>query len=390
MLALFILFVAGTASLAAPTDKIAGHRLAATSGGALAIDGPARFGVVGNTRDRLVLLDKGRDGHGEPRRDVVGDITAIALTQGLNFLVLTGDMVRSGTPLEWGHMDAQFAGLLDGETPPKKPVQRIPSIAVAGDREGAGDEAYASLEGAFPGTGAPIGYGRVATWSWFDVVTGGVPWRMVVLDSAKKTMGPRWREQLAWIPEAVSGDVAGILVFIHQPASNLADGQEGSEATQELLEAISQHTGMLAVKAVFFAGPSASQVLLPGGHFGALHIGTGGGGAPAADLFRTGRDNSGAALSLVPSFDKALLSALQTWRAEDPITPRTLERASATGKFEGTAGVFEARQFPTYGWWAVELADKTMKVVFRMRQPDGTFKNMWAAKYDRSTGWVSR
>jgi hypothetical protein len=377
-----------TTAWALDVERIPGHRLIATDGTQFVSETTVRFAVVGNTRDRHPMLDRGREGHGDVIRDVVADITAMALTQGLTFAVLTGDMVRSSSVAEWVALDKRFVGLLDGQTAAPRPISRIPVLAVAGDRDGSGDPTYKGLEAAFPGTGAAIGYGRVATWSAFDIRSNDGRWRVVVLDSGKDVLGTRWREQLAWIPGAVSGEYNGILLFVHDPVVNLAGKREGNAATAELLAAVDQATGMLAVKAVFFAGPAASQAILPEGHFGPLHVGTGGGGAPAQDLYRRGPN--GSPHTLAPGLGQALLDRLQTWAAADPITDKMRDRARATGNFKGTDGVFEARLFPTYGWWQVELDGGRVRVTFRMRQPDGTFKNTWSAAHERTTGWVAK
>jgi hypothetical protein len=389
---IYYAFLLLSAAIAKPPtiDKIAGHRLFAVNATEFVATGPVRFAVVGNTRGRVPALDKNREGHGEPTKDVVGDITLTALTTGLDFVALTGDQVRTSTVAEWSEMNQTFLGLLDGQTAPLRSIKRVPGLAVAGDRDGHGDTTYKGLEGAFPGTGVSIGFGRVATWSAFDVRSSDAVWRFIVLDSNKESLGPRWNEQLAWLPTVLSGPVTGILVFVHDPAVNLAGDRRVHGPTKELLDALEAQTSMLSIKAVFSAGPGASQAALPGGHFDALHVGTGGGGMAAQDLYRHTTTADGVRVPMAPGLGEALNQRLANWTATDPISDRTRAKAARSGNFKGTDGVFLAHYFPTYGWWKVVIDGGQLDVVFRMRQPDGTHTNTWSTRYKRSTGWVAK
>jgi len=369
-------------------SKIASHRLFVTDGTEFVAEGHIRFAVVGNTRSMHPGLDKGRLGHGDVTHAVVGDITASALTGGPSFAVLMGDVVRSSSTAEWKAFDERFVGLIDGASAPASNIPRIPAISVAGDRDRAGDPAYRGLEAAFPGTGVNIGYGRVATWSQFDVSSGGHPWRFLVLDSGKAELGSRWGEQLAWIPGAVQGDYVGIVVLVHDPTVNLGGDRTASEATEILLGAIDEATRMDALKAVIFAGPAVSQVVLPEGAFGTIHIGAGGGGAPAEALHRSVQPVQGDRVALERSFDRMLQADLSRWSPDRPISDKGHERASATGSFAGTPGVYDAGEYPTYGWWDVALEGQGMRIVWRRWQPDGTFREAWSATYRRETGWT--
>ncbi len=367
-------------------SKIASHRLFVTDSTEFDADGAIQFAVLGNTRGMHPVLDGSALGHGDVTHAMVGDVIASVATGGPKFAVFTGDLVRSSSNAEWSAFDEQFVGLLDGASTPVAPTKRIPAIAVAGDRDGAGDAGYRGLDGSFPGTGASIGHGRIATWSKFDVRTKDARWRFVVLDSAKKTMGSRWREQLAWIPGAVVGQFAGIVVLVHDPAVSLAGSRGGSEATKELLAVLERTAPMDSVKAVVFAGPAASQAILPEGKFGAIHIGAGGGGAPADDLHRVGTGPSPA--RLVPGLDNVLQAGLRTWGGAKEIPARAIERATSTGAFKGTPGVYDAGNYPTYGWWKGGLDGETLSMAWRRWQPDGTFKTVWTATYTRKTGWT--
>ena len=169
--------------------KVSNHRLFVSN--ATVFDAPTaiQFAMVGNTRGMSPTIDGGNLGHPQVTHQLVGDIIAASLTGGPDFAVLMGDVVRSSKTSEWALFDQQFVGLIDGASAPPVRTARIPVLAVAGDRDGAGDAAYAGLSAAFPGTGANIGHGRVATWSQFDLKSGEASWRFIILDSNKKALG---------------------------------------------------------------------------------------------------------------------------------------------------------------------------------------------------------
>jgi hypothetical protein len=367
--------------------KIASHRVFVTDGTEFVAPTRIQFAVVGNTRGMHPAVDRGSLGHGDVTHQLVGDIIAATIMGGPKFVVLTGDMVRSSSSAEWADFDDRFVGLLAGATAPPARTTRIPVIAAAGDRDGAGDEAYTGLSAAFPGSGASIGHGRVATWSHFDIRSGEARWRFIILDSNKAAMGSRWREQLTWIPQAVQGQFSGIIVVVHDPALSLGGQDRGSENTRVLLQTLDRVAPMDSVKAVLSGGPRVSQAFLPEGALGMIHIGAGGGGAPAQDLLRTAQSSEGPPLKLASGFDKALLSRIGSW-SSSPLDPKIVERAQASGAFEGTGGVFDAGDYPTYGWWRGEIEGASLRLTWRRWQPNGTFRDAWSITHTRATGWA--
>ena len=386
-----MIVIAAMSALSCGVDpkKIRGHRLYADDRASVQANGPVSFAIVGNTRGAHPLMDKGRFVHEDVTSAIVGDMTAVTLTGGIAFCLLTGDLVRWSSTAEWGIFDEVFASLFDGETPATHRGARIPAVVVAGDRERERDPTYRGLDGSFPGTGASIGFGRVATWMAFDVASREVVWRFIVLDSGKQALGSRWNEQLSWIPTAVAGEYTGIIVLVHDPVVNLAGDQRQSEDTAELLAKIEEYTAMLMVKAVISAGPNASQAFLPEGGFGALHILAGGGGAPARDLHRRRPAANGAEpLALAPSFDKSLLGAFDKWSPPDPVPDKVIDRAKALGAFKGTVGIIDGPHLPTYGWWRATVDGPLMRMSWRMWQPDGTFVEPWAMVFTPKTGWT--
>jgi hypothetical protein len=376
---------------AAPAKTMATHRIAIDDGGELNLPDGMSFAVVGNTRPNSTLLDKGAVFDGSAAEGVIGDILAQGmLGNPLTFLVHTGDMVVSSSAGNWKKFDRQFVGLLDGSSPSPSAARRIPVIPVAGDRDCERDAECKSFASTFAGFGSPIGYGRVATWQSFDLVVGaGMRWRVLVLDSNRKGLGSRWNEQKAWVPTAVKGEYNGLLIFMHEPAfsSKPADVDEDSQA---LLDLIAEHARLLSVKAVFSAGPHHSQAFAPEGGFGTMHVGTGGGGAPASDVPR-GVSGGTTDHSLENTFSKGLDGLVGAWRShETPPADKIIDEAMGTGSYDGYPRRLDAGAFPTYGWWKVGVVSTGLELTWRARQPDGTFTPQASWVWSEADGWTGK
>ena len=379
------------AAVAAPAKTLATHRIAIDDGGELKVPDGMSFAVVGNTRPNSTLLDKGSVFDASASADVIGDILAQGLLGNpLTFLIHTGDMVVSSTPGNWKKFDKQFVGLLDGSSPPPTAARRIPVIPVAGDRDCDRDAECKSFASTFPGFGSPIGYGRVATWQSFDLVVGKTKrWRVLVLDTNRKGLGSRWNEQKAWISNAVKGDYSGLLIFLHEPVFS-SDPDDVNENSQALLEHISEHARLLSVKAVFSAGPHHSQAFAPEGGFGSMHIGTGGGGAPAADVPR-GVKGATTAHSHDETFSKGLDALVGVWRTtEKPPSDKSVDEAMGTGSYNGYPRNLDSSSFPTYGWWKVGVTPSGLDLTWRARQPNGAFSPQASWVWTEADGWAGK
>ena len=376
---------------AAPAKTVATHRIAIDDGGELNLPDGMSFAVVGNTRPNSTLLDKGAIFDGSASEGVIGDILAQGmLGNPLTFLVHTGDMVVSSSAGNWKKFDQQFVGLLDGSSPPPTAARRIPVIPVAGDRDCERDAECKSFAATFTGFGSPIGYGRVATWQSLDLVVGaGMRWRVLILDSNRKGLGSRWNEQKAWVSQAVKGDYNGLLIFMHEPAFSSVK-KDANKDSQALLDLIGEHARLLSVKAVFSAGPHHSQVFSPEGGFGPLHIGTGGGGAPASDVPR-GVKGSSTEQSHDPTFSKGLDALVSAWRTQPtPPADKIIDEAMGTGTFEGYPRRLDAGAFPTYGWWKVDVVPTGLALTWRARQPNGAFIEQATWSWSEADGWVGK
>lgn len=377
-------------------QKIPSHKLFADDGEQLRADGPVSFAVVGNLRDPVPLVERWftkRAVHPGVADDVAMDLETQAAVHDLAFVTLMGDGVRRSSTRQWKRFDQRMRNVIEGESFPDTPRSRLLSLPVVGEGEFRGDRWLQGLEGAYPGVGADIGYNRVGGWCSFDLEVGGEPWRFLVLDTNKKALGPRWVEQLRWIPEVVSSDdFEHLVIFMHHPLYTLGQGvpvnHDGAPA--ELLELVDENIGFMKLRLVFSADPPTTEVYTEGGRFGTLHVVAGGGGAPAVDLQRWGAaEEAGVeALKLEPIFDLAMLNTFLARIDEQDIPDNVIDAARAEGSYEGFPGVFDARYFPLHGYWIVTVSGETVRLVFRIWNSDGTFSDVYQADYaGEDEGW---
>ncbi len=396
-LVLALLGASGSAWALDP-DKVSNHVLLADDGARVGNDGPVIFAVLGNARRAIPAIERVSGGvyHGDAvLQDIVSNIASqVGQPGGPGFMVLTGDMVRASSAKEWSWFDQRFAPVLLGGSPaPAGDPPRMRGVPVAGDREAAGDSRYEGMEGAWPGIGADIGHNRVATWYAFDFNANGTRWRIMVLDSAKATLGSRWTEQLAWIQRSVGGDFDGVLVFMHDPVFDLAgatsDMNRGG-GPAELIETLEDAVGLQKLRGVFSAGHHSNQVMLPDGPFGAIHVGAGGAGAPAELLRRWGGADAAERaidVQLDPMFDLALIDGLDRWVADHEVPDTVIDQAKARGSYEGFTGGFDPKHYPIHGWWTVSLNGPTASLIFHQRRMDGVFADVYKASFDPGNGW---
>ncbi|MDP6933341.1 MAG: hypothetical protein QGG40_10515, partial [Myxococcota bacterium] len=366
-------------------DKVAGHALLADDGDLLASEEPVSFAVVGNTRPARPLVE-GSSVQAGTDAQILADIAAQAqLSGGPSFLVHLGDGVRMGLTSEWRRFQTQFSTVLqESDTESSSHLKAIPAM---GNGERFLDRWYQGPGAAYPDFGADIGFNRVGSWFRFDVDVGRFRWRFVVLDSNKRALGSRWGEQLHWIPGAVQGDYDKLVLFFHDPlfdlgGDDLSMNRDG--APLELVEAVEDATRVLKLVAVFAAGSATSQVLVPDGPFGTLHVGAGASGVLADDLRRWGSAEEAGRrqdVQLEPLFDVALQGALDQWHSISPMPEPVLDEAKARGTFEGFTGVYSAKHFPVRGWWSVRLEDGRMAVSFRHLNGAGNLATIYTVSY---------
>ncbi len=373
-------------------SRLAGHSLAADDGDELSAPRPVTFGVVGNLRHPEEV--KGRASHRAVHpgvADAITDDLAAAIDrEDLAWVTLMGDDVPGAKA--WKAFDTRMRNLLQGTNLPDTHRKRIPAMPVAGEREYRGDRQLHAYEAAFPGVGVNIGYRRVASWYAFDVRLPKGRWRFLVLDTNKKALGPRWQEQLYWIPKAVEGDdYDSLVVFMHHPLQTLALDRQGNQegAPGELLELVEDTIDVMKLHAVFSADPATSEVFQVGGRFGTLHVNAGGGGAGADTLVRWAvAEGKGAEpLRLEPIFDMAMLKAFNERARAKDFPEGVIDAARAERTWAGFPGQFDAKWFPLYGWWRITIRGGGLDATFRMYDLDGGFRDVYRVDYSVEDGW---
>ncbi len=386
---MLIIFFMMSSLMAAPKAELPSHRLAIDDGGSLVLP-EITIAVVGNTRPAAGMLDKKRAIQGSAAADVIGDMMVVGMGSPMTMLVHLGDMVTTSSKSNWNRFSKQFASLIDGHTAPPSALQRIPVVPVVGDRDCVRQPSCEDFADVFPGFGPSIGFGRVATWQHFDLVVGdGERWRVIVLDSNKSGLGSRWQEQLTWLKTVVTQPGKGLLVFMHQ-SPLIRDNAAPDEGASELLALIQGVAPLLSIRAVISAGAANTQLFLPEGAFGTLHLVAGGGGSPAADLDR-GIPGRASEPALDSSFERGLDRIISSYSAlSDPPSQKQLDLAMGTGEFQGFARKMSGLVFPGHGWWQMGLRAGEISLEWRARQGDGLFADQGRWAWTQSTGWQSK
>jgi len=365
--------------------KLPTTRLYADDGVSVESADALHFAVVGATRSAVT-------GKGDPvpAQQVIADLRAQKPIQDLKFAVLTGGQVARSATSEWTGFGDRWSAILDNSVPSEN-KSRLPAIALPGHGEALGDATLTGLGAAFPGTGADIGHGRVASWSRVDARVGDTVWRLVFLDAHRKQLGSRWEEELYWLPAQVSGDdFDHLLLFVNEPRFTTANGWHigGDTGTAELLEVVDAHADVMKLTAVFAGGPATNEVYLPGGAFGELHVVAGNSGVPG-DTFARGASPIAAGLDepllLDESFGRVLLASASDAARELELSDKFREQLNGA---EGVAPRFPS-DWATVGWWSVELRPGAMSATFRERAWDGSFSAHYRADWSRRGGWSS-
>lgn len=368
------------------------QELYADDGEVRAFTGAVSFAVVGDTRDASPG-DRalGREPVPGAEAAVAADVSRAIEKEGLSFVALTGNMVAGSSTASWKQFNHDWLPVLASSELSETGAARVRSIPVLGVDDRDGDERLKGYSAAFPGVGADIGYGRVASWYRFDLVTKGKIWRVITLDSDKAELGSRWNEQLAWIPKALEDHkYTGVIVLMNQPLVTLALKHTSNEGggPKELLAAVDDVVPMGAVKAVFAGESGANEIFLPTGRFGELYVNACS-GAPVSSLARWGKAPEAGFddLKLETLYDLALLKAFDNWAALKGFPETVVDRAKARGSYAGFVGEFDAHAFPVTGWYDVTLAGEQMTVTFRAVGPDGTLADLYSIHLDGKDGW---
>ncbi len=341
-----------------------------------------RFSIVGNTRPIDVKSDTltGKIG---PSKGVTEALLKDIVRKDPSCVVLLGDMVKNGSKKEWKRFHKEQLSLLS-----KVPVQ-----PVIGDYESVKDPKYTNTKIHFPDLGTDIGYNRVGSWSHFDIETKGIRWRILILDANKEALTSRWNEQLLWLDEVTKGDFDAALIFVHKPWYNLAGlspkMNEGG-APEELISYVEGAMDLMKLRGVFFAGGHANQVILPNGPYGTAHIGAGGGGAPAEDLYQwqSGTEHGMVdKIELESKFVEVLRKGVDKEHGRNGLSQATMDKAFNTGTYDGFPGLFDGTQAPTQGWWELLLEGQSSRVIYHHHYSNGSIESVYELRYTEKRGW---
>jgi hypothetical protein len=369
--------------------KIPSHELYAPNGGEVDAGDHVAIAVFGATHASVAGLP------GEqPSAPFIADLSEQMALRDVQVITLTGNYVRRSATSEWRAFDEQWKDVLRGSTlsdvPGRRKVAPLP-----GGLERVGDSRMKGFGAAFENVGAPIGYNRVGSWYYFDVKTKGKVWRLVFLDTRKRQLGSRWQEQLFWLPKVVSERAYdSLLVFMPDPLVTMAqDGtMDRDDGPSDLLNVIDENSDIGKLVAVVSGGAATNEAYLPSGNFGELYIVAGNSGVPADSLARWGAaDTAGLKdVSLEPMFDMALMKQFDAWSEPGKFTEKVIDQAKARGTFETYTGIYDGGAFPVQGWWVIDLEGKNVRFTFRMRDPGGKLRDVYAIRYEKMNGWISQ
>ena len=163
-----------------------------------------------------------------------------------------------------------------------------------------------------------------------------------------------------------------------------------SDGLSELMELIGEHAPLMSLRAVISAGPANTQVFLPEGSLGPIHVVAGGGGAPAETLER-GLKQQPSAPALEPNYESALDGLIEAYAAGDaPPSMKVIDEALGTGTFDGYARVVDGGSIPTHGWWKMRLSEAGLELAWRARMPTGELSERARWQWTAESGWQGR
>ncbi len=367
--------------------------LYAQDGEVKTVTGAVHFAIVGDTR-AAIASDKvaSRSSLDGAEDAIVADIAANVDPLRLKFAVLLGGMVATSSTPEWKNFTKDWMPALAGSEISEKGGSRVKSVPVCGVTDRTGDEWLTGFGAAFPGVGANIGANRVATWYHFDISADGKVWRFVVLDADKATLGSRWDEQIAWIPDALKGKYDHVLVFMNRPSMTLAHGATDDDGggPGELLDTLEQATNLNAIVAIFSGNTGTNEVFVPTGRLGEAYINASS-GAPAATLARW---RTKPELKLESIYDLQLIKGFDKAVDARHLAETVVDRAKARGNYAGFVGEYEGHGYPIAGWWSASIGGDTLGLDFRMWDPgaeDATaaaaLSTIYHMDWDAKDGW---
>jgi hypothetical protein len=347
------------------------------------------FAVVGATRS----VAYGARAEPPAPQETIADIRTALAVRGLDGIILTGGYVRRSTNDEWTRFGRRWRDVIASELSSDN-KGRKPAMALPGSGEILGDRRLAGYGAAFPGIGTGIGFNRNASWGQLDLQVGDATFRLLFLDTHKAAMGSRWKEQLFWLPKAVSeGEYDRLIVFMPDPRVTLAEkgGMDRQDAPSELIEIIEEYAELNSLVAVISGGPRTNEVILPTGTFGEAYLVAANAGIDMPTLLKAGpADEAGYKdVSLEPLYVVALQREFDRRVTDGAGFPESVvDQARGEGSWTSYTPRWDGSAFPIQGWWILSLKpDEAVRLTFRMRRPDGTFFDAYAVERGVRGGW---
>lgn len=345
------------------------------------------FAVVGATR----TIGAGIKAEPDAPLQIIKDIRTQSAVQGLDFVLLTGGYVRRSTIDEWVGFGERWRDVLDLKLRSQNQSRR-PAMAIPGDAEYLGDKKLTGYGGAFPGASAGIGFNRNASWGKVDVTVGKTRWRLLMLDTHQRAMGSRWKEQLFWLPNAVSdGEFDKLVVVMSDPRVTMADGatMDRNDGPSQLIEIIEEYAPLNALTVVISGGPATNEWIQPTGAYGEAYLVAGNAGIGMPTLLQANAaDDAGFKdVGLEPLYTVSLMNEFDRQHSKVEFQEAIVDKAKGRGEWETYTPRFDGGAFPIQGWWKIDIDRKGIAVTFRMLRPDGSLADIHKTRRGSSGGW---
>lgn len=383
----FLVTSVGAPASAVKPDKVPAVEVYGKDGETVGGGKRVAFAIVGSTRG----IGVGAKAEPKAPQEIIADLRTQAAVRGMDFVLLTGGYVRRSTADEWGRFGRRWKDVLDVDLRSDNKARK-PVVAVPGSAEVLGDRKLTGFGAAFPGSSAGIGFNRNASWGKVDVNVGKTRWRFLMLDTHQKAMGSRWKEQLFWLPNAVSdGEFDKLVVVMPDPRVTMADGarMDPGDGPSQLIDIIEEYAPLNALTLVVSGGPQTNEVIMPTGAFGEAYVVAGNAGLGGPTLLQAAAaDEAGFKdVGLDPLYTVALMKEFDRRSETESFREDVIDKAKGRGNWETYTPRFDGDAFPVQGWWYVEIDTKGIALTFRVRRPDGTMADLYKTRRGKRGGW---
>jgi hypothetical protein len=370
------------------TARVPSLEVIAGSGEVVQAAQATRFAVIGATKTKTSIANHVQIAN------LVDDLRAQSAVSGLDGVILTGDYVTRSSTLQWKSFSRAWGDFLLTDGKDSANAARKPVAALVGNGERRGDPGLRGFGASFGTFPRDIGHNRVGSWSYFDVDSADITWRVLFLDANKAALGSRWMEQLFWVPTVVTDPAYDkLVVFINQPVVSLSTGHTIDTATDSraLYTLIDDNIPIGKLEAIVSSGVAVNEFFLPTGAYGEAFIVAGNSavGSPGLDRWSKEQGIGEGDLAHEALFGLAQLNEYEKWAEALEWPERALDEARAQGSWDGFVAHLPGNRFPTSGWWTMEIERGVLGFSYRQRRYDGSFVDLFSARCDPNTGWAT-